>query len=102
MTCPVAVSYTHLSEPEKCADEAEKIIALEKISAEGLYTHFAVADCPDDEESVEYTKNQSDFILNVYDILCNRGIKLEHLHFLNSAGACYHNNPCLLYTSRCV
>ena len=81
------------SEPEKCADEAEKIIALEKISAEGLYTHFAVADCPDDEESVEYTKNQSDFILNVYDILCNRGIKLEHLHFLNSAGACYHNNP---------
>ena len=78
------------SEPEQCADEAEKIIALEKISAEGLYTHFAVADCPDDEESVKYTKNQSDFILNVYDILCNRGIKLEHLHFLNSAGACYH------------
>lgn len=81
------------SEPKQCADEAEKIIKLEKISAEGLYTHFAAADCPDDKESVEYTKNQADFILNVYDILCDGGIKLEHLHFLNSAGTCYHNNP---------
>ena len=79
------------SDPERCAEEAEKIVNLEKISAEGLYTHFAVADNPD-EESCEYTKNQSDFIINVYDILCQKNIKLPHLHFLNSAGLCYHNS----------
>lgn len=80
------------SRPEDCADEAERIISLEKISAEGLYTHFAVADSPDDSESCEYTKNQADFILKVYDILSQRGIKPEHCHFLNSAGICYHNS----------
>lgn len=80
------------SNPEHCADEAEKIIHLEKIAAEGLYTHYAVADCPDDEESVNYTKWQTEGILSVYDILCKRGITLPHVHFLNSAGLCYHNN----------
>ncbi len=79
------------SDTQRCAKEAEKIVNLEKISAEGLYTHFAVADNPD-EESCEYTKNQADYIIKVYDILCEKGIKLQHLHFLNSAGICYHNN----------
>lgn len=80
------------SDSERCAKEAEKIIKLDKISAEGLYTHFAVADCPDDEESRMYTKNQADYIIKVYDLLCEKGIRLPHLHFLNSAGICYHNN----------
>lgn len=79
------------SDPERCAREAEKIVNLPKISSEGLYTHFAVADCPD-EESVEYTRNQADYITKVYDFLCEKGIKLPHLHFLNSAGICYHNS----------
>lgn len=79
------------SDPQRCAVEAEKIINLNKISAEGLYTHFAVADCPD-EESKNYTKNQADYIIKVYDLLCEKGIKLKHLHFLNSAGICYHNS----------
>lgn len=80
------------SDPERCAKEAEKIISLNKISAEGLYTHFAVADCPDDEESVEYTKNQADYIIEVYDRLLEKGMRLPHLHFLNSAGLCYYNS----------
>ncbi|MGN0614394.1 MAG: alanine racemase [Porcipelethomonas sp.] len=79
------------SDPERCAAEAEKIINLDKISVEGLYTHFAVADDPG-EESCLYTKNQSDYIISVYDHLCEKGIKLPHLHFLNSAGLCYHNS----------
>lgn len=79
------------SSPEKCADEAQRIIALEKIRVEGIYTHFAVADTPD-SESEQYTENQADFIIRVYDILKERGICLEHLHFLNSAGLCHHNN----------
>ena len=79
------------SSSERCAKEAEKIVKLDKISAEGLYTHFAVADCPD-EESKAYTQNQADYIIDVYDKLCEKGIKLPHLHFLNSAGICYHNS----------
>ena len=80
------------SNPEHCADEAEKIIKMDKINAEGLYTHFAVADCPDDPECVKYTDSQRENILSVYDILCQRGYQLPHVHFLNSAGLCYHNN----------
>ncbi len=79
------------SDPQRCAKESEKIVNLPKISAEGLYTHFAVADNPD-EESKAYTQNQADYITKVYDILCEKGIKLPHLHFLNSAGICYHNS----------
>ncbi|MGN1480669.1 alanine racemase [Porcipelethomonas sp.] len=81
------------NDPSKCADEVQKIISLDKISAEGLYTHFAVADNPDDAESCEYTKNQADFIVDVYNILKERGYALRHCHFLNSAGICYHNRP---------
>ena len=50
------------SSPEECADEVQKILALPKISAEGLYTHFAVADTPD-SESEQYTEKQADFII---------------------------------------
>lgn len=79
------------SSPDECADEAEKIIALDKLSVEGLYTHFAVADTPE-SECREYTENQADFIIRTYDILKEKGIAPEHLHFLNSAGLCHHNN----------
>lgn len=77
--------------PLECSDEIRNIAALDKLSVEGLYTHFAVADA-DDEESCEYTENQADFIISTYDLLKSEGIVLPHLHFLNSAGLCYHNN----------
>ncbi|MCQ2465423.1 MAG: alanine racemase [Oscillospiraceae bacterium] len=73
----------------ECADCAQRITELENISAEGLFTHFAVADC-DDDENIRYTENQADFIKSVYNELAGRGIKLRHVHFLNSAGAGYH------------
>lgn len=79
------------SSPNECAEEVKKIIALDKLSVEGLYTHFAVADTPENE-CEEYTENQADFIIRTYDILKEKGIMLEHLHFLNSAGLCHHNN----------
>ncbi|MBP0977613.1 MAG: alanine racemase [Oscillospiraceae bacterium] len=73
----------------ECADCAERIASLENIAAEGLFTHFAVADS-DDPENVKYTEKQAEFIKGVYYELANRGIKLKHVHFLNSAGAAYH------------
>ncbi|MBE6844879.1 MAG: alanine racemase [Ruminococcus sp.] len=79
------------SDPKRCAEEAKKIVSLPNIQTEGLYTHFAVADNPD-EESRAYTRNQTDYIIKVYDYLCENGIRLAHLHFLNSAGICYHNS----------
>jgi alanine racemase len=76
---------------EECTNETEKITCLEKLSVEGIYTHFAVADTLD-EECEQYTDKQADFIINVYDRLLEKGIRLEHLHFLNSAGLCHHNS----------
>lgn len=77
--------------PEECAVEIRNILSLDKLSVEGLYTHFAAADAVD-EESCEYTERQADFIIRTYDLLKSEGIVLPHLHFLNSAGLCYHNN----------
>ncbi|NLP26784.1 MAG: alanine racemase [Clostridiales bacterium] len=74
-----------------CVDEIEKIINLQKLSVEGVYTHLAVADS-DNEDDITYTNSQIDYIINVYNELKNRGINLSHVHYLNSAGACYHNN----------
>lgn len=78
------------SSPEECAAEAQNIIALEKLSAEGLFTHFAVADTPD-AECQDFTRRQADFIIQTYGILKEHGINLKHLHFLNSAGICYYS-----------
>lgn len=78
--------------PKQSADEAARIIRnCNGLCVEGIYTHFAVADS-DDTDDIEYTKKQSDFVTGTYDELVKLGIKLEHLHFLNSAGACYYKN----------
>ncbi len=78
--------------PEECADEIKKIMQIDKISAEGIYTHFAVADS-DNPDNIAYTDNQEKFILDVYDELVASGINLPHVHFMNSAATCYRNSP---------
>ena len=77
--------------PKECADEVMKLSKLEMLSVEGIYTHFAVADC-DDEENIEYTDKQQNFILSVYDILAEMGLELRHVHFANSASICYRDS----------
>lgn len=79
--------------PEQCADEIVKIIQdNKKLSIEGIYTHFAVADSlnPDD---IAYTDRQEKFILDTYKILAQKGFNLPHVHFMNSASLCYRNTP---------
>ena len=76
---------------EICA-ELEKIAALPGISLEGIFTHYAAADSTEPDD-VAYTKSQTDSFFKVYDELCSRGLKLEHVHCLNSAGGIYHKNP---------
>lgn len=78
--------------PAACATEIAGITKIEKLSVEGIYTHFAVADS-DDPDNIAYTDKQEQFILDTYDELVKLGIKLRHLHFMNSAATCYRNNP---------
>lgn len=78
--------------PELCAEEIESIMKTEKLSVEGIYTHFAVADS-DSPDNIAYTDRQEKFICDTYDVLVKHGIHLPHIHFMNSAGTCYRNNP---------
>lgn len=78
--------------PEKCADEIKNMLKIDKLSIEGIYTHFSVADS-DLPDNIAYTDKQEKFICDTYDILVNNGIKLPHIHFMNSAATCYRNNP---------
>lgn len=77
--------------PEQCAEEIAEICRLEKLSAEGIYTHFAVADS-DDPDNIAYTDKQEKFITDTYDCLVKSGIQLPHVHFMNSAATCYRNS----------
>ena len=67
------------------ADDIQKMMQLENLSVEGMFTHYAVADSRD-EDCVAYTRAQTDKILAVDDELKRRGISLPCVHFLNSAG----------------
>lgn len=77
--------------PEKCADEIAEIMQTDKISVEGIYTHFAVADS-DTPDNIAYTDKQEKFIIDTYDKLVSMGINLPHIHFMNSAATCYRNS----------
>lgn len=72
-------------------DEIERIIALDNLFVEGIFTHFAVADS-ENSDDIQYTKQQYEKIIAVDDELKSRGINLAQCHFLNSAGGIYHNN----------
>lgn len=78
--------------PEECAEEIIHIMNIEKLIVEGIYTHFAVADS-DSPNNIAYTDKQQKFITDTYDILVQKGIKLPHVHFMNSAATCYRNSP---------
>ena len=75
--------------PDEICDEIEKIKALNNLSVEGIFTHFAVADS-DENDDPDYTQAQIDKIISVDDELKSRGVSLPHCHYLNSAGGVYH------------
>lgn len=77
--------------PVDCAGEILRIMKIDKIVAEGIYTHFAVADS-DSHDNIEYTDRQQYFILETNNVLQKLGIKLPHVHFMNSAATCYRNS----------
>ncbi|MBQ5320149.1 MAG: alanine racemase [Oscillospiraceae bacterium] len=74
---------------EKCAAEIAEIAAMKNISAEGLFTHLAVADSLD-EENIKFTENQKNLFFDIAEKAEKLGVKLIHKHCLNSAGTLYH------------
>lgn len=74
---------------EKCAAEIAKIAAMENICAEGVFTHFAVADSRL-EENIRFTEEQKRRFFAAANAAEKLGVKLIHRHCLNSAGAIYH------------
>ena len=78
--------------PEDCAKALVPLFELDKLSIEGIYTHFAVADSVDADD-MAYTQAQEDFIVAVYDRLAELGHTLKHLHFMNSAATVTRPNP---------
>lgn len=78
--------------PEACSKEIAQLCAMDGLSAEGIYTHFAAADS-DAPDNIRYTDKQQDFILDTYECLKRSGINLRHIHFMNSAAMCYRSSP---------
>ncbi len=78
-------------DPRECAEEISRLCAVKNLSVEGIYTHFASADSSLPED-IAYTDAQEKYILDTYDILAETGIRLPHLHFMNSAAICCRNN----------
>lgn len=76
---------------EADAEEIVKIAQLENVTVEGMFTHYAVADCGD-EESLAFTRSQTEKILAVDEELKKRGVELGCVHFLNSAAGVCHSN----------
>ena len=73
-------------------DETEKIVKLPSIEVEGIFTHLSVADSAEPSDA-EYTKNQIEELVKIKNELNRRMIVVQHMHFLNSAGAAYHPDP---------
>lgn len=71
------------ADPERAVRIVEQAAARRELVVEGLCTHFAVADEPDDG----YTELQLARFLSVVDTLAGMGIRPRILHAANSAGA---------------
>ena len=74
---------------DRCAAEIAEIAAMDNISAEGLFTHLAVADSLD-EENVRFTEGQKNLFFEIAEKAEKLGVKLVHRHCLNSAGTIFH------------
>ncbi len=77
---------------QNCLEELHEIFSLPGLQPEGLFTHFAVAD-EESPEHLEYTRKQEEAIFRTAEKLKASGISLRHVHCMNSAAVCYHNQP---------
>ena len=66
-------------------DAMEEACKLPGLYPQGIFQHFAVADCGEDGEV--YTRLQYDLFLDVIRRLEKRGVRFDFYHCCNSAGA---------------
>ncbi len=64
------------------ADLCAKIAKLPGLHAEGLFSHFATADCAD----LTQARAQRKLFDGFYELLCARGVQVDMRHIDNSAG----------------
>lgn len=76
----------------KSAETIREIADLPNISVDGLFTHFAVADSLQSDDS-DYTNKQITCFFRVCDLVRKMGISIRHTHCLNSAGGLIHYDP---------
>ena len=67
---------------EEAADTCAAIAKLPGLRAEGLFSHFATADCAD----LTKAKAQAELFDRFYQMLKNRGVEIPIRHLDNSAG----------------
>ena len=67
---------------EAAADICAQIAQLPHIEAEGLFSHFATADC----EDLERSRKQTALFDRFYEMLQSRGVSVKIRHLDNSAG----------------
>ena len=89
--------------PEDCARALLPLFDLEKLSIEGIYTHFAVAD-EDTAVSMAFTERQFTLFMGVCNRLQADGVNVGLRHCCNSAGTllhpAYHLDMCRLGLSQ--
>ena len=73
---------------EESADLCAKIVRLPGLVAEGLFSHFATADC----EDLSRAREQAQIFDNFHTMLMARGVNIPIRHLDNSAGIM--NFPC--------
>ena len=71
----------------KAAEAAERMSKLSNVKVTGMYTHFCVADTPDQDE---FTAWQLENYKTVMNSLTEKGLRPETCHTSNSAGILYH------------
>ena len=72
---------------DKAIDDAEYIYNLPTLNVVGMYTHFAVADTPEEND---YTEAQYKNYCDVRNGLIARGINIQKCHVSNSAAIMDH------------
>ena len=73
---------------EEDADICAEIVKLPDIVAEGLFSHFATADCAD----LTRAKAQAELFDRFYEMLQQRGVQIPIRHMNNSAGLMNFDN----------
>ncbi len=76
------------SDTKQCASDIAKIAIMPNISVEGAFTHFAAADSRLDDD-VSFTEDQKQKFLAAVNAAEYLGVRLSHIHFLNSAATVY-------------